>query len=249
MWSQMARVSLIPTLVAMRALYERPRDMARFRAYLDLLRSGTDDVGVPVVAFNPMAKPHVAARIDELIAMDAERVAAEACREAQTRLPPDAGEWRVALQVPDDVAGGWTDRYLTDAQHRFEGAGEVKRGFATVLLWASEAPDAAQIRQRTLAAIARRVRQRDHGDPRTLREMTSQEAAASAFAGGSPAEPLRDEERATIERHLDATLYATRFACVYGDEAAQRAGYPALGLSPFAGLRYAASLTSSPRGR
>src|SRR5438874_7444433 len=138
MWSQMARVSLIPTLAAMRAVYEKPRDMARFRAYLDLLRSGTDDVGVPVVAFNPMAKPHVAARLDALLAMDAEGAARAACAEAGARLPIDAGEWRVALQVPDDVAGGWTDRYLTDAQHRFEGAAEVKRGFATALLWAGE---------------------------------------------------------------------------------------------------------------
>jgi hypothetical protein len=221
----------------MRELYERPRDAARFRAYLELLRGGTGDVAVPVGAFNPMAKPHVLARLDELLAMGAEAAAAEACREAERRLP-GLGSWRVALQVPDDVAGGWTDRDQVDGAHRFEGAAEVKRGLATVLLFVSDPAEAGSVRRRTLATLARRMRQRDAADPRTLREMVEQERDALGFAG-ERAEPLAPAERERFERRLDATVFGTRFAAFFGDEAAERLGYPKLGLPRLAGERFA----------
>jgi len=69
---------------------------------------------------NPMGKPHVAAVLDKLIALDGEGVAAEAAAEAERRLASVHLDLKVGLVVSDDAMGGWTNRYLSEL-----------RGFAT----------------------------------------------------------------------------------------------------------------------
>jgi hypothetical protein len=80
-------VEYVPLLRVLREVYELPRGMDRFHRYLETVTGGRDDVVLPpLVAANPMAKPHVAARLDELLALDGGGVGERAAREAAGRL-------------------------------------------------------------------------------------------------------------------------------------------------------------------
>ena len=76
----------MPLLRVQRDLLDLPRGQERFREYLKVVQGGPGREGLPLSAFNPMSKPHVAELLDALLAMDAEAVGAEAMREAQTQL-------------------------------------------------------------------------------------------------------------------------------------------------------------------
>jgi hypothetical protein len=70
-----------------RDLYELPRGWERFNAYLATMTAGTGDAELLLlVAMNPMAREHVAARLDSRLAIDAEAVAAAALHESHQRL-------------------------------------------------------------------------------------------------------------------------------------------------------------------
>lgn len=228
------RLELLPALGTLRDLYAMPRDMARFREYVARLTGGTGDVVLPLTAANPMGREHVAAHVQALIDRGAEARAAQWLREAEARLVRVPATLRVALLVVDDVAGGWTDRGLTDAQHRFECAREAKRGFATAYAWTSEPPDLDALRIETLASVYRAAYVLRHGEARTLREAMRQEGLALAFAGARLTEPRA--ARAVLDAHLDDPRFATLFAGMYGDPFAERAGHKPLGVPGFAGF-------------
>jgi hypothetical protein len=107
------------------------------------MTGGTDDVVVPIGIANPMAREHALARVDELIALDADSMGAAAARTADDRLRDVPGpEIKASIVLADDVGGGWTNRYTTEAMVRFPGRGALKRPFATALVWTSETPGA-----------------------------------------------------------------------------------------------------------
>jgi hypothetical protein len=206
-----------------------------------------ETLALPLAVLNPMAKGHVAARLEQLLEGGAETLAAAAVAQANARLKP-APPISLALVVADDVAGGWTDRYLTDAAHRFE-PGELRYGFATVLLWASESYTATSLTEQVLAACHRTARLLEHGSPKTLRQMLVQEGEAAAFAGARSPGLDADEltyTRAVVTPHLDTTSFPVAFACLYGDAAARSVGYAPLGLSDGAG--YALALDDASGG-
>ena len=99
----------------------------------------------------------------------------------------------------------------------------------------------------TAEAVYRHAYQRRHGEPR-LRDRLLQEGLAARF-GGAPEARLDPAERARtdaiVRRHLDSDRFATCFACLYGDDAAGRAGYDPLGLAPWAGLAFAAETVAA----
>ena len=198
----MGRLAYMPLLRAQRELLDVPRGPDRFAAYLDAILGGTEDIVRPLAVFNPMARPHVAGLLDSLLAKGAEEAARNATAEAdarlgEARLGEAAGDLRVGLVVADDAPGGWTNRSTTDAEHRFGNSGEDRRGFATVLLWASETQTRLTAREAVLASIYRtRYRQR-HGRPGTLGQMLTREGLAAVFAGEtSPALAGDDLDRA-----------------------------------------------------
>jgi hypothetical protein len=67
------KITYLPVLGTLRELYVQPRDMQRFRQYIATLTGGGDDVALPIGVANPMAKEHAVARIDELLALGADR--------------------------------------------------------------------------------------------------------------------------------------------------------------------------------
>src|SRR5437762_67796 len=104
--------------------------MNRFQRYLDTMLGGTGDVVLPIGVANPMAKPHAMAKLDELLALGAEEIGAGAAADAAARLREAPGALKASLVLADDVAGGWTNRYLTEASARFPDRVDMKRGFA-----------------------------------------------------------------------------------------------------------------------
>jgi hypothetical protein len=115
------------------------------------------------------------------------------------------------------------------------------------MLWASETPVAAQIRQAVLVSIYRRGYVQQHSAAQTLGEIMAQEGAAAAFAGMQP--HLDDEDleysREVLLPLLHESAYPIWLAALYGDEAARMLGYEPLGLSDRAGLAVAAADASS----
>jgi hypothetical protein len=237
------RITYLPVLPILRDLYLQPRDMQRFRTYVATLTAGTDDVVVPIGVANPMAKEHAVARIDELLALGADELAAAATASAQDRLGrvPLNVEIKATLVLADDVGGGWTNRYTTEASVRFPSRGALKRPFATALAWTSALPTPAQIREEVLAAIYRVAYQQCFGLPTTLGAMLDQEGCAGVFAGTRPGLAGADLEaaRLIIAGCGKSPPYGEIFACLYGDAAAAELGYQPLGLPARAGFAVA----------
>ncbi|MHB8605723.1 MAG: hypothetical protein ACYDCK_10760 [Thermoplasmatota archaeon] len=237
-------VEHVPLLHRLAALYAQPRGMDRFRAYVAAMTGGTGDAELaPLVLANPMAREHVAARVDELIALGAERVAADAGREAEARLVQTSLALKMGLVVADDLKGGWTDRHLTEYPSRFEGTkGTLARKWASVVLWVSDVPDLARIREETLAAIYRAAHQHVFAIPRTLAEALTQEGRAARFAGATGptlAEAELAHARDVLAKHAEASDRATMLPAMYGDAVARKVGNPPLGLPERAGFAVA----------
>jgi hypothetical protein len=234
------KITYLPVLGTLRELYLQPRDMRRFHAYIATLTGGTGDIVLPIGVANPMAKEHAVTRIDELLAMGADDTAADATTAAQARLARIELEVEIkaSLVLVDDVGGGWTNRFTTEASVRFPSRGALKRPFATALAWTSELPTSGQIREEMLAAIYRVAYQQRRGLPTTLSAMLEQEGLAGVFAGVQP-ELAGDElagARAIIASQGQDPPYPQVFACLYGDAAAEELGYPRLGLPARAGF-------------
>ena len=236
----LVELSLIPTLTLARDLYRAPRNAERFRRYLDALTGGGDDLALPITAMNPMGKAHLLAHVEALLAMNAEaRVERELAAIAPT-IAPVRGRLRVAVVLADDIAGGWTHRYTTDAQHRFESAPLLERDFAVVLLFASEAPSVERLLQETRAIVLRAAYLREHGQARTLADCLEQERHVLVAAGVRfPRVPELAKARGILAARRDATDTPTIYACLYGDDAAAQLGYTPLGLPAWAGLALA----------
>jgi hypothetical protein len=244
------QITYVPVLRTLRELYAQPRDMTRFRQYIATLTGGGEDVVLPIGVANPMAKEHALASIDQLLALGAEEIGAEAAREAERRLRTvQMAEIliKVSIVLADDVGGGWTNRYTTEAMVRFPSRGALKRPFATALAWTSESPTPEELRREVLAAIYRVAYQQRLGLPVTLRDRLDQEGLAGAFAGVQPSLAGGELQRA---REIIASLgddppYPTTFAALYGDAAAAELGYRPLGLPPRAGFEVALLLAAN----
>ena len=151
------KVTYLPVLAVLRELYLQPRTMRRFRAYVETLTgAGSGDVVLPIGVANPMAKEHALTRIDQLLAQGSETIGAAAARLAEARLAPVpvSIEIKASIVLADDVGGGWTNRYTTEAMVRFPSRGALKRPFATALVWTSETTSTTdQLQAEVLAAI------------------------------------------------------------------------------------------------
>jgi hypothetical protein len=243
------RLAVLPLLDHERELYAMPRGIERFRAYLQTMTGGGEDVVLPLMTMNPMGKPHCAALVDGLLAIDAEVVARRALEEAAPKLASVDGDFEVALVVADDAMGGWTQRELTECKALLERRYETKKGWIVAPLWTSEPATVEGVRQSVLTAVFRTAWQREHGLPRTLAEAMAQEGRALAFAGAAPwlDAGAIDAARRVIAPHSDERDLPTLFACLYGDERAEAVGYAPLGLPRRAG--YAVALADATSSR
>ena len=246
-------LEFVPLLEIQRNLYRLPRGRERFEAYLrTMVDPRTGDLDLPLVDMNPMGKEHLPALLDRLLALDAEAVGAAAAAAARPATADLPGAFRIGLVVADDARGGWTDRHCVDLGHRFEGEAFYKRGWIVGLLWTSELPAETAVRHEVLTSVHRLAHVRRHGPATTIAAMLEQEGEAMAAAGC--VEPALDPDdlaytRQVIGPYLAASDRPTVVACLYGDEAASKLGYPPLGFSPQAGLALALYTARRRRAR
>ncbi|GAA5511665.1 hypothetical protein Dcar01_00377 [Deinococcus carri] len=238
------RLTLHPSLRELRTLYDVEGMMPRFRAYVDLMTGGPEFL--PLGAFSPMGQRQ-AAFLDALLALDAEGEAARECRRVEAELEGMPDRFRLLLVVLDEPRNGWTQRWLTDAEWRFQAKYDTLPqsspavGFdrwVTVQLWTDTAPSLDTVRREVRASVWRAAWQARHGLPVTLRQMLAQEGGAARFAGealGFGPEELA-YTREVLTPLLDSDHWPTCFAALYGDDAARVAGFPPLGLSRRAGF-------------
>lgn len=243
----------VPLLAIQRELHRIPRGPARFREYLRaMLDEGGDDVALaPLVVMNPMGKDHVAARLDALLALDADGIGARLASGAEGGVADLPGSFKVSLVVADDAAGGWTNRAAVEHWARFGVDPGDKRFWIVGLLWSSEAPAESLVREALLAAIFRAEDALRHGPARTLREKMAREGEVLRRAGcTAPALDPDDLDytREVLRPHLDAEDMRTAIECLFGDEAARTLGFAPRGLSPLAGLALALHDASSRPG-
>jgi hypothetical protein len=239
-----------PLLSIQRQIQGMPRNAQRFNAYLNQMLT-PDRTGVvypPLVLMNPMGKDHVTALLDDLLALDADDIAADATAEMARELADAPGEYRIALVIVDDLLGGWTNRYATEMNLRFPA--EPKPGkprwlhdaWLTGVLWSSEPASARAVREAIRTTLFRHAYLDQHGYSRTLREMLAQEGKVLSKSGCTT--PTLDKDdleytRTIIAPMLDTQDRRTAQECLFGDAAARTLGFTPQGLSPWAGLALA----------
>lgn len=229
----------VPLLQKQLELYQLPRGLERFQAYLKTIELA------PLMAMNPMGKEHCNALLERYLdpSLDAERLAAEVLKQYTTE-----NLFRVSLVLVDDAKGGWTNRTDYEYKLRTQLHAQLKRvPWLTILLWTSETPRTDAVVQSTQTMLRRALHVLRHGAPKTLREVLLQEAAAS------PALPTLELDELTytqgvLDPLLDLSVdnMPVLVAALFGDTAAAELGYPPLGLSDNAGL--ALAVQSSPDG-
>jgi hypothetical protein len=251
------RIDFVPLLALQRQIYSIPRGMERFRNYLRTLVDDTgDDVEFPpLVGINPMARDHVPAMIDALIALDADAIAAKALAETAADLADLAGKagntltFRSSVIVVDDFnRTGWSNRFTLEYDMRMGCNPQGKRFWVTGVLWSSETPPTPRaVRECVLTAAYRTAYVLSHGHPQNLRDLLGQEgsvltrAGCAAPAAGlynqvAPDEPEMEYTREVLNGYLDENRMGTLIAAMFGDTAARELGYDPLGLSDWAGL-------------
>jgi hypothetical protein len=240
-------LDLFPTLQIQREFFAKPREIARFREYLGLLSDG-EDIVTPINSLNPMGREHNAAKVEELIAIDAEAVATRALTEAEQRLPNAPGAFKFSLVVSDDLRGMWSNRTTGELSRRIPGPkldNALKRGFIEIACWVSQPWTPELIRQEVLMMAYRLAYWQMRLVPKTLDEVMTQEGLAMRFAGLSLTLPTDDLDysRHVLAPHRATTDTTILMPALFGDEAAREFGYQPLGLSPRAGLEVALAET------
>jgi len=236
---------LLPVLDQMLELYQQPRGFQRFRDYLQLaLNEKRDDLELPIAVFNPMAKEHVLAKLRELKELDAEALIEQAIHELPFECTAELpGTFQVALNLADDAMGGWTNRYTTDYQSKFQQQALTKRRFCLPLFWVSESYTPQNIHTRVQEYTRRLIYQLQNPKCATLQDHIRQEAFAQQVSSQTE-RTIAPQMKVLYQQYKETSNYPEIFCFLYGDKAGTELGYEPVGvLEPFWGLRYAGQLT------
>jgi hypothetical protein len=248
----------VPLLPIQRELQSIPRGqppsfngLKRFRHYLRTISDGNTGglAFPPLVMANPMAKEHVTARLDQLLALDADRIAAQTAAHLSAKLSNVPGDAKVSLVILDDWMAGWTNRYSVEFTLRFQCCpliGQLPRWtkhfWVSAVVWSSEEPTERSVREAMATAIYRTAYVQRNGAAITLRDRVTQEGQVMKMAGCDiPTLDPDDLEytREVVAPFLDADDMRTAIECLFGDGAARALGFTPRGLSPWAGLALA----------
>jgi hypothetical protein len=223
---------LLPILSIMRDFYQKPRNPERFQTYLQLLQGNTKgDLVLPIGGFNPMGKEHVLEKLNALDALNAEQIIENTLLEfnkKQNKTPI----FKVALNLSDDLHGGWTNRFTTDYDNKFKINALVSRQFCTPVFWTSEEYDAALIKKRTLASLYRTLYWSTHPKPTTLKDHIEQEKYVAQQVGFKEELPDIDFKKWAdfYQKHADSDDYSLIFNFLYGDKVCEALGFGCFGI-------------------
>jgi hypothetical protein len=233
----------LPTLDTMLDLYEKPRTIERFQEYIKMLQGDSKgDLMMPISGFNPMAKGHILLKINELKSLKAEEIMTETLLELNKTLASERNEdiFNVALNLSDDLMGGWTNRFTSDYDSKFRINALVNRKFCTPIFWTSETFTSKIIKTRTLEYAYRTLYWLQNPKPKTLKEHIEQEkfvAMKIKFPKPKIDFTLIDK---FYKKHQDSDDYHLIFNFLYGDEASQSLAFPMGGFfENFLGVEYA----------
>lgn len=225
----------VPLLKTQQELLLLPKSQERFDAYLQAMTGGTDDILIPIGAFNPMAKEHVAGVIDHLLKHRAEEMLTSVLEDFKNCTE----DLRVGLVVVDDVMGGWTCRETIELERLTAVSGELKRKWVTVFWWCGDPCTPEAIRREMVAQIFKSLAIVRGGPVQTLRELVELEAQAMQAAGEE--QQAEDYEwLPKFESLLSTSDVPTLISAFYGDAAAEKLGYEKLGFPRDAGRLVAA---------
>lgn len=236
-------LSYAPLLQIQQDLYLQPRGMERFGRYLQTTIGGasrTQEVALPpLIAVNPMAREHALQQVEALLALGADDVMQDQMpllsQQLRQWLPR---EFRVSLVVLDDRMGGWTNRSLMEAGWDKLSWPLQYWSWITVGYWTVDAPSLQRLLQSLRVGVYRSLYALHHGNPSTLAQIMQLEGQALHFAGVQPTLDLEELHytQAVLQPLLNSHHFATQFAAMFGDLAANANGYPALGLGERAGF-------------
>ncbi len=239
-----------PVLDTIAELYSKPITPERFKTYIKKLQGNTKgDLDLPISGFNPMAKPHVLEKIQELQQLNAETFLGTLVNSLQASSTSlDAEPIKVVITVADDLKGGWTNHYTTDFDSKFKINALVERNFCTPYFWTSEAYTKELIRNRTLEYMHRTCFWKANKRLRTLEEHLMQEVYVQQhMTQNTTPEKNTDIEsiEAFYETHKHDDDYSVIFNFFYGDTASASLNYPQYGITKLNGFAYAKFLARS----
>ncbi|MEM9775389.1 MAG: hypothetical protein AAF902_12475 [Chloroflexota bacterium] len=231
-----------PLLQLQRDLYDGERGFKRFKTYIETLRDPeTGDMALPLPMMNPMGKEHIPALLDEYLEMNVDNKIGAMVDSIAADQSLRLDEFKTALVLADDALGGWTQRTLSEFNHRTQSKPMFRRGWLVGLLWTSEAASVEAAEIAIKETIYRGTWIHECGFADTLQEIMAQEGYAQSKAGRVPHIDKDDliYTKEVLEPMLTTGDQPTLVAALYGDAAAEELGYPKLGLSPKAGLELA----------
>jgi hypothetical protein len=245
------KFNLLPVTDVMLTLYSSPANADRFTEYMNILQGNSPgDIAVPVTFFNPMGKEQVLKKLLELKELNAEELMQEALTAVNKTTASRASsiEINVSLALADDMGGGWTNRYTTDYDSKFNINDLLKRNFCNPVFWVSEQYSAAKIKERTTDYCYRMLYRSTYPQPLTLEDHVQQEIfVAQHNPFSSEEKPLCDFNAmdAYYNRYKGMSQPPTVFNFLYGDEACKELGHAAYGIKhQFAGYNYAKLLAN-----
>lgn len=247
------RVEYVPVLHLQRTLHDLPPGRERFDRYIGMIRTSdlSDIELIPLVVANPMAKDHVAILLDQLLAFDADGIAAKTTDDLNRQFSNVECYCRASLVVIDDLHGGWTNRAAVDHNLRRIDHPSARRFWSIGAIWSSQETRKELVVKAITTALLRTAFVAVHGPASTLRDVLIQESFVLSFSDNSipdvPEDDL-DYTQGLLNRDLESTDLRTHIELLMGDPFAATLGLSARGLPAWAGLAWARSRGRIVRG-
>ena len=243
------KFELLPVIDIMLDLYQKPRTAGRFREYLQTLQGEKTkgDLVVPIGGFNPMAKEHAIAKLQELKRIGAEKIIEETLQAINKDVAKEpSSAFKVSLNLADDLKGGWTNHFTTDYDSKFKMNALIKRNFCIPIFWTSEDFNSPMIIQRTKEYCYRSVYWLSYNKPKTLDGHIQQEIFVARKINNK-IQHINDIKMLNdfYERNKDTTEWIKIFNFFYGDDAVVSLGNTPMGIKEdYAGYKFAKYLAS-----
>lgn len=240
----------LPVIDTMIDLYQKPRDMVRFKDYLQTLTGGDNNkMELPIMGFNPMAKEHVLEKLIALKALNADKIIEETLEQINKNIKELNGDtYQVVINLPDDLKGGWTDFYTSDYGCKFKIKNFAKRNFCIPLFWSSEEYSQESIKQVILEFCYRTIYFTKNVPNESLEDHVNQEIYVAQKTKTSTMLNKQEFEflNSFYQSNKQTTLLSTILNFFYSDSASEKLGYPILGIkTKMAGFEFAKALAQS----
>lgn len=241
----------ISILETIKSLYKLPLSK-RFEQYLFLLQGDQKNkLILPISGFNPMAKEIAIAKLESLIALNAEAIAKEQIEHINKRFSLSGlPKIDVGINLIDDIQGAWSNFYTTNFKSKFDFKGLYNQNFCCPFFWVSEDLNERIIQERIESYLLRSIYFHKNRPLDTLAELLMQEEFVwSNRQVQSSLKPDFDHKmvKRLFNEHKNDVTYAMKFNFFYGDEASKSLSYTTFGFPPNAGFHYAKYLAEEKK--